>query len=154
LDATLILALPNNGHRMNFLVDTCLLSELYKPKPQRSVVDWVSEQKSNALWVSSITMGELERGIAKLDAGHAQQKLTLWLLQIHSQFENQALGFQLPEARIFGQISGRCERLGAKLAVADAMLAATALCHDMTLVTRNVRDFERTGVRLFNPWQD
>jgi toxin FitB len=139
---------------MDFLLDTCLLSELYKTKPQRSVVEWVSEQKSNALWVSSITMGELERGIAKLDAGHAQQKLTLWLLQIHDQFEGHILGFQLPEARVFGQISGRCERLGSKLAVADAMLAAIALHHDMTFVTRNVRDFERTGVRIFNPWQE
>jgi toxin FitB len=139
---------------MNFLLDTCLLSELYKTKPQHSVVEWVSEQKANVLWVSSITMGELERGIAKLDAGHAQQKLMLWLLQIHDQFEGRILGFQLPEARVFGQISGRCERLGTKLAVADAMLAAIALHHDMTFVTRNVRDFERTGVRIFNPWQE
>ncbi len=139
---------------MNFLLDTCLLSELHKPRPQRSVVDWVEQQKSHELWVASVTMGELERGIAKLDAGHAQQKLMLWLLQIHDQFEGHVLGFQLAEARVFGQISARCERSGSKLALADAMLAAVALCHDMTFVTRNVRDFERTGVRLFNPWQD
>ncbi len=139
---------------MKFLLDTCVLSEVYKPEPMQAVIQWMGTQSTSTLWVSAITFGELQRGAFKLDAGRAQQNLLIWIAGLQDKFKGRTLGFNLDEALLFGQISGRCERQGARLPFADGMLAAIALQHDMTLVTRNIRDFERTGVRIFNPWQE
>ena len=136
-----------------FLVDTCVLSELIKRQPNECVVAWVSEQDELALFVSVLTFGEIEKGLAKLDDGGRVRKLRQWVdRDLKQRFIGRILPFDYEAACRWGQISGQAENAGRPLPVIDGQLAATALVRGMTLVTRNAHDVVSTGVPLLNPW--
>jgi predicted nucleic acid-binding protein len=113
----------------------------------------MQEQTTESLWLSVITVAEIEKGIAKLEPGQNQQKLTRWFMSVQQWFTGRVLSFDTADAKVFGHICGLSEKAGHKLPMADALLAATALNHQLTLVTRNTKDFERTGAVIFDPWQ-
>ena len=138
---------------MRYLLDTCLLSELVKPEPQRSVTEWMGERQSTELFASALTLGELHRGVAKKAQSKRRSELETWLQDLEVSFENQLLPFTLETGRIWATMSAQAEAQGRPLAVMDSLIAATALEHGLTLVTRNVSDFALTGVSLLNPWE-
>ena len=137
---------------MSFLLDTCLLSELSRPKPHPNVVRWFEAQDSAALFVSVLTVGEIEKGIAALPPGRKQVALSGWLATLRSTYGDRLLPVDAAIAAIWGRTAARVEHDGGALAVVDGLLAATALHHGYTVVTRNVGDFEKTGVAVLNPW--
>jgi predicted nucleic acid-binding protein len=132
-----------------FLIDTVTLSELRKRQRDPKLVDWFERQRTTELFLSVISIGEIERGIARqraTDPGFAAA-LAAWLDQVLILYGERIVPFDLPAARRWG---GLCAALGHD--GADLMIAATALQHGLTVVTRNVRDFEPTGVAVLDPF--
>lgn len=140
---------------MKYLLDTCIVSELANRNPNPGVIAWLENQRSDDLFISVLTVGELEKGITKLGSGGRVAALRKWLEQdISGSFADRILPVTDEISRQWGRISGRSELGGLKRPVVDSLLAATASVHDLTLVTRNVRDMTGTGVPVFNPFSD
>ena len=138
---------------MRYLLDTCLLSELVKPAPEPSVTAWMSQRKASELFASALTLGELHRGVAKKALSKRRSELENWLRALEVSFENQLLPFTHETGRVWAAMCARAEAQGRPLAVMDSLIAATALEHGLTLVTRNIKDFSSTLVNLLNPWE-
>ena len=139
---------------MRYLVDTCVISELIKKKPAKGVVAWVREQDELSLFVSVLTFGEIEKGIAKLDDERRRHTLRTWVdHDLKRRFAGRILTFDYETACRWGEISGKAERDGTPIPVLDGQLAATALIHGMTLVTRNTSDVAPSSVPVLNPWE-
>ncbi|HEY6873004.1 MAG TPA: type II toxin-antitoxin system VapC family toxin [Geobacteraceae bacterium] len=139
---------------MTFLLDTCVISELVKPRPDRKVVRWVDSVDERKLFLSVLTLGELEKGISKLPESSRKSDLREWLEHdLAERFAKRILSVDAAVAVAWGKIQGEAERAGTKLPVIDSLLAATAEIHSLTLATRNVADFDRCGATVFNPWE-
>lgn len=135
---------------MNFLVDTNVLSELRRPRPERKVVDWFQTQAQRALYLSVLTLGEIRKGIDKLPAGPRREALDHWLTRdLPLYFTGRLLPLDAAVADEWGRLSARVSR---PLPAIDGLLAATALRHGLGLVTRNTPDFEDLGLEVINPW--
>lgn len=139
---------------MNYLLDTCVLSELIKREPQVSVVNWVNSVREQTCFISVLTVGEIQKGISKLPESPKKQVLQNWLnLDLQQRFEGRILELTVEILIKWGQILGNLEKAGVKLPVIDSLIAATALTNSLTVVTRNVQDIERFGAIIFNPWK-
>jgi toxin FitB len=133
-----------------YLLDTNIVSELRRPKPHGAVLAWAKAQPVSALHLSSVTIGELQAGIEKLrerDHGKAAA-IETWLEQAISGFV--ILSMDAPCFRVCARLMHRASRSHFE----DAMIAATAIVHGLTVATRNVRDFKPFGVPVFNPFDD
>lgn len=139
---------------MKFLLDTCVLSELVKPQPDKGVISWMSERTVSELHVSAMTLAEIERGIARLAASRRQADLTHWLRQLKVGFESRVLPFTAETASAWAQMCAALEAQGKPMAAFDSIIAASAIEHGMTLVTRNVSDFKNAPLVLLNPWRE
>jgi predicted nucleic acid-binding protein len=136
------------------LLDTCVLSELARPRPDAGVLAWLEEADESSLYLSVITLGELEKGIARLPASARRRKIERWVRQdLAARFEGRLLDVDRVVAERWGAISGESEAHGAPLPVIDALIAATALTHGLDVATRNTSDLERCGARCVNPWE-
>jgi predicted nucleic acid-binding protein len=134
---------------VSFLLDTVVLSELRKARPSHKVVQWIKAQEAGNLFISVVSIGEIERGIArarKSDAVFANE-LEQWLETLLNLYADRVLPVSATAARLWGRLSAKLGHDGA-----DLLIAATALSHDATVVTRNVKHFAPTGVRVFNPF--
>lgn len=139
---------------MSFLLDTCVLSELVRPNPSPTVLTWVGEADEEALFLSVITIGELEKGIAKPPASAKRTRLERWLRKdLAERFGPRVLPIDVAVAAQWGALTGESEQRGQPLPVIDSLIAATSLEHDLSVVTRNSADFERCGARCINPWE-
>lgn len=138
---------------MRFLLDTCVISEMVKPHPDRHVQKWILNQEEENLYLSVLTLGEIQKGISRLeDVLKKKAELTRWLNDdLTARFQNRILAFTLDVALVWGGMMGEAERQGRKLPVLDCMIAATALHHGMAVVTRNTEDMVRCGVSVTNP---
>lgn len=140
---------------MNFLLDTNVVSEWTKPRPDAGVVAWLAEADEDRAFISVITVAELRHGIERLPAGARRQRLDSWLSeQVPLRFEDRLLAVDAETANVWGRVMAQGQAAGRPPGTMDAFIAATVLRHDMTLVTRNVSDFEALGVRLVNPWSN
>ena len=136
---------------MSFLLDTVVLSELRKTKPSRKVVQWIKAQKPESLFISVVSVGEIERGIERTRKSNVvfAAELEQWLETLLSLYADRVLQVSANSARLWGKLSARLGHDGA-----DLLIAATALSHGSTVVTRNVKHFAPTGVHVFNPFGD
>jgi toxin FitB len=138
---------------VKYLLDTCLISELVKKEPNPAVVSWLDEQDEHKLFLSVLNLGELQKGISKLPDGTKKEELQAWVaLDLVERFTDRILEIDLETALCWGRLQGEAEQAGEKLPVMDSLIAATAAAHELVVVTRNVRDIERCGVRVCNPW--
>ena len=139
---------------MSWLLDTCILSEYVKKAPTPVVIRWLDEQDEASLFLSVVTLGEIEKGILKLRAGDARrsQKLTAWLGKVEQRFAGRILPLDSAALHAWAQLAAGAELSGQRLPVMDGLIMATAQCHGLTVVTRNTEDF-RFYPQVFDPWQ-
>lgn len=137
-----------------YLLDTNVISELMKPRPARSVAAWIVETPEDLLHLSVITIGEIRKGIDLLAEDEPKRgALQSWLdHDLRVRFAGRLLPFDEWVAERWGQVEALARRHRVTLPTIDAQLAATALHHGLTFVTRNTSDVRSTGVSLFNPW--
>ena len=132
------------------VLDTVLLSELRKKRPSAKVIEWLGRQREADLYLSVVSLGEIERGIEqqrKINPEFAQE-LTRWLETLQNLYADRILPVSAAIARRWGVLSAQLGRDGA-----DLLIAATALTHGLAVATRNVRHFKATGVQLVNPFE-
>lgn len=138
---------------MSWLLDTCVISELSKPKPQSSVVEWIQPCLEDQLFLSVVTVGELEKGIARLRQSDRRTELEKWVRNdVVARFGGRLLAIDAAIAARWGSLVGASEAKGKALPVIDSLIAATSLQHGLTVVTRNTEDLERCGAHCLNPW--
>ncbi len=134
---------------MSFLVDTVVLSELRKKNRDRNVVRWFKDAPAYDLFLSVVTIGEVEKGISnqRKKSPAFARKLEDWLSNIFLYYSDRIIPVDINIARRWGRLSEELGHSGA-----DLLIAATALEHGLTVVTRNTRHFEPTGALVLNPW--
>jgi toxin FitB len=138
---------------LSYLLDTNVLSELVRPEPSVAVETWLKGQPDQLFFISAITWAELRRGIAGLPEGKRRTRLSQWLEDdIAIRFGERLLPIDRPIADRWGHLATAARANGNNVGPLDIFIAATAAIHNLTLVTRNIRDFEPLGVPLLNPW--
>lgn len=137
-----------------FLVDTNVLSEFNRRGgPDHRVKEWLEAADPDSLYVSVLTFGEIRFGVALLPPGKRHTELEQWLEQDLSEwFEGRILPVDQSIAHRWGSLRAEAQMKGRPLSVIDALLAATALQHKLTIVSRNVTDFSVAGLKVFDPW--
>jgi len=137
-----------------FLLDTNIISELVKPKPEANVTEWVENTDESLLYLSVLTLGEIRRGIAALPQSRRRATLEAWLdKDLRARFEGRILVIDQEVADRWGFLTAAARNSGIVLPVIDGLLAATALEHNLTLVTRDTGQIPSMGVAVFNPWE-
>lgn len=140
---------------MTYLLDTNVISELVKPVPDVNVWEWLNALPDEQLFISAITVGELHRGIELLPPSTRKSNYERWLQEeILARYADRIVTVDIMVMLRWGALMAETTAKGRSLPIFDSLLAATALAHNMQLVTRNVQDFADAGVRLINPWQE
>lgn len=139
---------------MNYLLDTCVISELVKPLPNSNVIDWINSTPDERLYLSAITIGEVRKGLTKLHNSKKKDLLENWLNFLLEDYNNRIYPVNLAVAENWGIIQGKAEKKGTAMAAIDSLIAATAHTYNLVLVTRNVRGFEASNIPIQNPWTE
>lgn len=136
-----------------FLLDTNVPSELTRPQSDPRVEKWLDDADDEQLYLSVISLGEMFKGLTVLPPSKRRKELEQWIEdELRPWFDGRILPVTEHIAERWGILGAECQMKGRGLTVADGLIAATALEHDLTVVTRNVRDFDGLGVGVFNPW--
>jgi len=136
-----------------YLLDTNVPSEFSRDRPAPRVVEWLKAQPVTTLFLSAVTIGEIRKGLIVLPLGRRRSELKMWFhTDLLTWFHNRVLPVTSAVADRWGVLDGQCQLRGTPLNTADGMIAATAIEHGLTVVTRNLKDFSGLGVDLFNPW--
>jgi predicted nucleic acid-binding protein len=136
-----------------YLLDTNCISELVRVKPQPSVIAWMETADETLLYLSVLTLGEIRKGLAGLTQGRRRTRLETWLeVELRARFAGRILPIDAAVADRWGLIAAGAKRQGKTLSAIDGLLAATALHHNLTIVSRNVSDFADARVQVLNPW--
>lgn len=137
---------------MNYVLDTCIVSELIKPLPAISVVEWLASIPAEQLFLSALTVGEIKRGIMKLPESKKKVELIAWFDTLLSDYQDRIIPVDLAVAEAWGTLQAQAEAAGQKMAIIDGYIAATASAHQMLIVTRNEADFAMCHQDVVNPW--
>lgn len=137
---------------MKVLLDTCVVSEIQKPDGNQRVKDAAQRHARDDVFLSVITIGELRSGISILPRGRKRTALESWFTILQDEYLDRILSIDIDIACFWGELTARVRTSGKTLAPADGLIAATALRHGMTIITRNTRHFAPTGVLLMDPW--
>lgn len=122
--------------------------------PEPRVIRWLGSQQEQDLALSVLTLGEIQRGISKLTDTRRQTKLMKWLQEeLIMRFSERILPIQREIGLRWGELLGVSEQQGILLPLIDSLIGATALVHELTIVTRNINDFKKCGVNVLNPWE-
>ena len=139
---------------MAFLLDTNVVSETVRPRPEKAVLDWMEAQVPTDLFLAAQTIGELVRGARKVKEQARRERFERWIEEdLARQFDGRVLPFDGLTAAVWGRFMGDGDRTGRPPAAADAQIAAVAIRHELLLVTRNEKDFAQFGIQLLNPWR-
>lgn len=137
-----------------FLLDTNCISDLIGVKPDSRVMEWMDKTAEELLYLSVLTLGEIRKGIAGLTQGKRRANLETWLeVGLQARFAGRIIPIDAAIADRWGLLAAEAKRMGKPLAVVNGLLAATALHHNLTVVSRNVRDFAGSRVQVLNPWE-
>ncbi len=137
---------------MRVLLDTCVLAEIRHPQGDPEVKRRIAGFRDESIFLSVITIGEIEKGVSLLAKGKKRSALEEWLNTLEQNFESRILQVDCEVARLWGQLAAKAQAQGMVVSVTDGLIASTALRHGMTVVTRNSRHFEATGATLLDPW--
>jgi predicted nucleic acid-binding protein len=137
-----------------FLLDTNCISELVRPKPEPRVVEWMEAADEMMLYLSVLTLGEIRKGLAGLTQGKRRTHLETWLqVELQTRFAGRILPIDAAIADRWGLIAAETKRRGKVLSIIDGLLAATALHHNLTVISRDTSDFTNAQVQVLNPWE-
>jgi len=137
---------------MSYLLDTNVISELIRSKPNVQVIDWFKNIPDEMLYLSVLTLGEIRKGIEGITDLNRKEKVRVWLEHdLPIWFEERILHVDLHVADRWGRLQS--DMRGTVLPAIDSLIAATALCYDMRLVTRNKKDFKNYSLEVINPWE-
>ncbi len=135
---------------MSYLLDTNVLSELVRPKPNTSVLSWFSSVPDESLYISALTIGEIRKGVEGVPDARRKEKLRVWLEhELPEWFGKRVLSIDGDVAERWGRLQAQAKR---PVPAIDSLLAATALHHELRMVTRNEKDFDYQGLEVINPW--
>lgn len=138
---------------MRLLLDTNVLSEVTRPVPDARVLAWLDGLDEDRSFISVVSIAEIRRGVALMDEGRKREALAEWLARdLPQRFEQRVLPVDEPVALAWGDLMGLAKRRGRGLSSMDGLIAATAIARELTLATRNTKDFEGFGLELFDPW--
>lgn len=135
-----------------YLLDTCVISETRAKKPDPTVIEWLSRQPPETLYLSTITIGEIKNGICMLGDTKKARALSEWLNELQATFSPRVLSVNATVAECWGEILAANAKSGNTRPAIDALIAATAKVDNLILVTRNIRDMDGMGVKLLNPF--
>jgi toxin FitB len=136
-----------------FLLDTNCVSEMVRVRPEPRVLAWIGEADETLLYLSVLTFGEIRKGVATLPQGKRRSGLEMWLeAELRARFSGRILPIDEPVADRWGLLTANAKAEGKALSIIDGLLAATAIHHNLTVVSRNVSDFASTQVPVVNPW--
>jgi len=139
---------------MSFLLDTNVVSEWVRPRPDHNVISWLAGVDEDRVYISVISLAEIRLGVELLPAGRRRERLASWLAEeLPVRFEERILDIDAQVAATWGVVMARGQKSGMTLGSMEAFVAATAETHDLTLATRNIKDFQRLGISLLDPWQ-
>ncbi|MFY9680926.1 MAG: type II toxin-antitoxin system VapC family toxin [Candidatus Sulfotelmatobacter sp.] len=137
-----------------FLLDTNCISELIRSNPEPRVMDWMRAADESLLYLSVLTLGEIRKGAAILPQSKRRTRLESWLqFDLQVRFSGRILAIDNAVADRWGWLTAEAKRKGKPLAAIDGLLAATALQHGLTVVSRNSADFAHAQVPVLNPWE-
>ncbi|TVR71296.1 MAG: type II toxin-antitoxin system VapC family toxin [Spirochaetaceae bacterium] len=134
------------------LLDTCVVSEAMRPDPSARVMGWIGSLPEHQVYLPTIVLGELKKGVDRLDEGQRRTALELWLEQLRERFRRRTVAVDEETAMIWGALLARLDREGRRMPAIDSLIAACALRNDALLATRNTTDYAPSGVRLIDPW--
>jgi len=138
---------------VSFLLDTNVLSETMRPCPDAGVLDWLQNVDEDSVFISVASIAEIQRGVSLMETGRRRKLIAQWLeVDLPVRFDGRLLTIDVRIARAWGELTVLASRAGGMLHPMDGFFAATAAVHELTLVTRNVRDFTSIGIPLLNPW--
>lgn len=136
-----------------FLLDTNCISEVVAVAPDPNVLKWMGTVDESLLYLSVLTLGEIRKGVAALGQGRRRTRLETWLeVELQARFSERILAIDAAVADRWGLLEAEAKRKGKPLSTIDGLLAATALHHNLTVVTRNVSDFAGLSLPVLNPW--
>ena len=138
---------------MKYLLDTCTISEFSKPYPDKNVSGWLMSIPSERLFLTSITIGEIRKGLAKLPNSKRKVRISEWINTLLEHYESRIIPIDLPVAENWGEHQGMSENKGKPISTIDGLIASIARVHNLILVTRNEQDFENCNVSILNPWK-
>jgi len=139
---------------MNFLLDTNVIAEWVKPRPEPRVVSWLADIDEDRVFLSVVSLAEIRHGVESMQAGRRRERLATWLIdELPARFDGRILRVDEQIAHGWGVVMARSKKAGTTISTMDAFFASTAQAHGLTLVTRDVRDFKAAGIELFDPWQ-
>ena len=139
---------------MNYLLDTCAISELVAKRPNQKIANWIDSIEEARLHLSVITIGEIRKGIEKLPDSPRRKALEEWLNeQLLVRFAGRIIPIDTGVMLTWGQLTGALETAGKTMSAIDSLIAASALHGSFSLVTRNEGDFKDAGVAVVNPWR-
>ena len=138
---------------MSFLLDTNVVSEMVKPRPDPGVAEWLAGIDEDRVFLSVVTLAEIRFGVARLPAGRRRQSLQDWLHgELLPRFDRRIMPVDNDIALTWGDVTAECAAAGHAIEAMDGLIAATARVHSLELVTRNSRDFEAAMITVHNPW--
>lgn len=138
---------------MKYLLDTNAVSELKRPRPNPGVVRRIQAMSQDDCFISVLTVGEITRGVEKLPASCRKSDLATWLSALIAGFGDRIIAIDANVAEAWGRCCARSESKGVSLPAVDGLIAATAICHGLTVVTRDVEHFDAAGSLTLNPWE-
>jgi predicted nucleic acid-binding protein len=139
---------------MNYLLDTCVISEFTRRQPNQRVINWLDSIDEEILFISVITLGEIQHGIERLPDSHRKTELLVWMNNgLLQRFSKRMIGIDASTMLMWGSLTVRLETSGQPMGVMDSLITASALQNNLIVATRNVADFLPGGVQVINPWE-